>query len=103
MFSDTDLPPCLANSQKKYAIENVYFWRQGKERGLMKSIEGGFEAIVLSGLYHKQGYHYHQIQIDYSGNIRLSSYTELFTVSRLYLLIVMFLLNTLISDWKYNE
>lgn len=46
-----------------------FYWGQGKERGFIKPIEGGFEAIVLSGLHCGEGLFYNQVQVDYSGNL----------------------------------
>lgn len=47
-----------------------FYWVQGKERGFIKPIEGGFEAIVLSGLHCGEGLFYNQVQINYAGTLK---------------------------------
>lgn len=47
---------------------NNYYWDFDEFPGLIKSIEDGFEAIVISGTY-CGGYNYCHVKINYSGEI----------------------------------
>lgn len=48
-----------------------FYWGQSKEKGLIRPINGGFEAIVLSGLPCGEGLFYNQVHVDYSGTLKI--------------------------------